>query len=513
MEILTQKINNKFGEKYSYLKLYEVNFDKQRKLVEIIFLYPESKDCVSEESKKEISDFIKQSLNLNSEIFVKFKKSYLDDNLIISSLLNYIKSNHYSVFTFLNEDKISIKREGFWIEISFALHEQLFDLYSNKNLEEEIKKYLEKNFLCEFSIKIEKSTEILNTENFIEKQNKLTYDKVSLTPKIPRYRVSDIDSIFGNEIEPLPEFIKNITFEKTSVILAGKIENFEKKSYEVKKGKQKGKTKFYYAFVLNDTTAKIDVRYFTNKANEVKMDKLFNGGDVIIVGDVQEFNKKFTLYVKSIAYCKLPEIIEYKKIFSDGYEAVKPKAFTVTKQENLFVKETPLARDILETEYVVYDTETTGLDGDNDEIIEIGAVKIKNGVICEQFQTLIKPNNPIPASATEINNITNEMVADAPSGDVAIRDFYRWTRGATLVAYNISFDQKFINNSGKKEGITFDNPSLDCLAIAKNKLRLPKYRLSDVVKRLDITLNNAHRALADAIATAEAFLILMKDAQ
>ena len=510
MEILTQKIKNKFGEKYSYLKLYEVNFDKQKKHVEIIFLYPENIETMSEEDKKQISDFLKQCLNLNSDLYVKFKKSYLDADLIMSSLLNYIKSNHSSVYTFLNEDKINIRREGFWIEISFVLNEELYELYSNKNLEEEIRKFLEKNFLCDFTVKIDKIQENINTEGILEKQNKLTYDKVSVMPKIPRYRVSDVDNIFGHDIEPLPEFIKNIKFEKSSVILAGRIEDFEKKSYESKKGKSKGKTKFYYAFVLNDTTAKIEVRYFTTKANEVKMDKLFNGGEVIIVGDVREFNKKFTLYVNSISYCKLPEIIEYKSEFSDGYEVVKPKPYSIVKQENIFVKEKPLPREVLETEYVVFDTETTGLDGDVDEIIEIGAVKIKNGVICEQFQTLIKPQRPIPEEATKINNISNEMVSDAPTGDVAIRDFYRWTRGATLVAYNIQFDQKFINNAGKKEGLTFDNPGIDCLVIARNKLRLPKYRLSDVVKRLDITLNNAHRALADAIATAEAFLILMR---
>lgn len=511
MEILTQKINNKFGEKYSYLKLYEVVFDKQKKFVEIVFLYPENISAISEEAKKELTEFIKNNLNLNSEIHLKFKKSYLDADLVMSSLLSYIKSNHSSVYTFLNEDKINIKREGFWIEVSFALNEQLYELYSNKNLEEEIKKHLEKNFLCDFTVKIDKAQENINTEGILEKQNKITYDKVSIMPKIPRYRVSDVDNIFGHDIEPLPEFIKNIKFEKSSVILAGKIENFEKKSYEAKKGKQKGATKFYYAFVLNDTTAKIDVRYFTTKANEVKMDKLFNGGDVIIVGDVREFNKKFTLYVNSISYCKLPEKIEYKTEFADGYEVVQPKPFSIVKQENIFVKETPLPREILETEYVVFDTETTGLDGDVDEIIEIGAVKIKNGIICEQFQTLIKPQKPIPQEATDINNISNEMVADAPTCDVAIRDFYRWTRGTTLVAYNIQFDQKFINNAGKKEGLTFDNPGIDCLVIARNKLRLPKYRLSDVVKRLDITLNNAHRALADAIATAEAFLILMRN--
>ena len=511
MEILTQKINNNFGEKYSYLRLYEVNFDKSKKFVEIIFLFPENIKEISENSKLEISDFIRSTLKLNSQISVKFKKSYLDADLILASFLSYIKSNHSSVYSFLNEDKIEIKREGFWIELAFELNENLFELYSNKKLQEEVRKHLEKNFVCQFSVRIEKSGQEINTDAILEKQNNITYSKAVIAPKIPRYRVFEVETIFGNEIEPLPEFIKNIKFEKSSVILAGKIESFEKKSYEAKKGKEKGKTKFYYSFVLNDTTGRIDVRYFTTKQNEVKMDKLFGGGEVIIVGDVREFNKKFTLYINSISYCKMPEKVEYKSEFSDGFEAIKPKPYSVVKQENLFVTEKPLSREFLETEYVVFDTETTGLDAERDEIIEIGAVKIKNGIICEEFQTLVKPKNEISAETTSINNISNEMVKDAPLIDVAIRDFYRWTRGATLVAYNIAFDYKFIQKAAKNEGLNFDNPCIDAMVVARNKLRLSRYRLSDVAKRLDVTLNNAHRALADSIATAEAFIILSRD--
>lgn len=511
MEILTQKINNEFGEKYSYLKLYEVIFDKNKKNVEIIYLFPENIKEISENSKNEITNFIKETLNLNSQISVKFKKSYLDADLILASFLSYIKSNHSSVYSFLNEDKIEIKREGFWIELAFELSEELFDLYSNKNLQEEVRKHLEKQFVCDFSVRIEKSKSEINTDLILEKQNNIAYSKAVIAPKIPRYKVFEVDTIFGNEIEPLPEYIKNIKFEKSSVILAGKIENFEKKSYEAKKGKQKGKTKFYYSFVLNDTTGKIDVRYFTTMQNEPKMDKLFAGGEVIIVGDVREFNRKFTLYINSISHCKLPEKIEYKAEFSDGFEMIKPKPYSIVKQENLFITEKALPRDVLETEYVVFDTETTGLDSERDEIIEIGAVKIKNGIICEEFQTLVKPKQLISAQTTAINNITNEMVKDAPSGDVVIRDFYRWTRGATLVAYNIGFDYKFIQKSAKAEGLSFDNPCIDAMVIARNKLRLSRYNLSNVVKRLDITLNNAHRAFADCVATAEAFLILMKN--
>ena len=140
--------------------------------------------------------------------------------------------------------------------------------------------------------------------------------------------------------------------------------------------------------------------------------------------------------------------------------------------------------------------------------MEIGAVKVENGKIVSKFASLIKPSRPIPPSATLINNITDEMVASSPSIEPVLRDFYRYTRGAALVGYNVSFDQKFILQAARKQGLLFDNEFIDLMPLAKSKLRLSRYKLTDVVKRLEITLDGAHRAYADALATAEAFLKL-----
>ncbi len=511
MENLLQKLNFNFKDKFSYLKLYEVVFFKQNKFLEIKFLYPYNVE-ISDEDKAEIVKFVEKTLNLHSKISVKFKKSYLDENIIRQELLGYIKKFHSSVFTFLNSENIEILRNEFFITIKIKLSGKLFELYKNKNLEENIKKHMEKNFISEFDVELLACDDEIDTESFIENEKKKIFESHLSQKKTPRYKIEDVDLIFGKEIDPAPEFIKNILKEKNSVILAGNILNFEKKEYLSKKGKTAGTTKFYYAFVLDDTTAKIDVRYFASKQNIEKMDKLFNGGQVAIVGDVKEFNKKFTLYVNSIAYCKLPAKIEYReeeKVLKE--ECIKPEPYKIVKQENLLVSEKPLPEEVLKTSYVVFDTETTGLDYEKDEIIEIGAVKIKGGVITEQFQTLVKPNQKIPVTATEINNITDEMVARAPSGERVITDFYNWAKGSTLVAYNASFDMKFIQALAKKMGRYFDNPVLDALALAKSKLKLSRYKLSDVVKRLNVTLNNAHRALADTVATAEVFLILMRE--
>ena len=89
-------------------------------------------------------------------------------------------------------------------------------------------------------------------------------------------------------------------------------------------------------------------------------------------------------------------------------------------------------------------------------------------------------------------------------------DFYRFTYGAVLSAYNIDFDYQFLDISGKKLRLLFNNEQIDTLRLARNKVpSLSNYKLGTVVKALNITLENAHRALADAYATAKVFIKLI----
>ncbi|MDD4110402.1 MAG: exonuclease domain-containing protein [Clostridia bacterium] len=502
MDWLTTLIDREFNGKFSFLKLLDVVYNKENKQCLITFLYPENK-VFSDENKEEVTKFIKKKLELNAKITIKFRKSFLDDELIERNFFTLLKTEYPSIYA-LSKSSLKIEKDFNNINIKFKMEKTSAEYINEDEFKTKLKNLLELKFCCEFSINLEKIEIEFNEIENIKTKNA---DNV-FSQKTPRYEVQIVKKIFGKEICPKPEFIKNIKGEKTSVILAGKIENIEKKSYESKKQKTKGQTKHYYCFELNDSINRIDVKYFTPASNEKKMDTLKNGDEVLIIGDVRSFNNKLSLYIKEISFCKLPEKIEIPVIFSNEYEYTKPEVYSVLSQANLFKKQIKYIETIYSNSYVVFDVETTGLNYETEELLEIGAVKIQDGKIISKFATLIKPKSPIPHSATLINNITDSMVANSPKVEVAIRDFYRFSRGAKLVGYNVGFDQKFIQKAAKDQGLFFDNEFVDVLPLARAKLRMTRYKLTDVVKRLQIELEGAHRALADSLATAEVFLEL-----
>jgi len=191
------------------------------------------------------------------------------------------------------------------------------------------------------------------------------------------------------------------------------------------------------------------------------------------------------------------------------YYYVKPEPYIELIQDNLFIKVQEIGDYLMNHDVVVFDIETTGLEASRCEIIEIGAVKIHKGKITETFETLIKPKGEIPEEIINLTGITPEMVVNSPSIKQVMPDFYKFCYGCTIMAYNIDFDYKFISLYGRKFGYIFDNHQIDVLYLARAFIPgLKNFKLSTVCKKLDISLENAHRAVHDAMATAEVVIKL-----
>ncbi len=156
----------------------------------------------------------------------------------------------------------------------------------------------------------------------------------------------------------------------------------------------------------------------------------------------------------------------------------------------------------LPKDYTVIDLETTGLSPRCDEIIELAAIRVRDGEIQDSYQQLVKPKVGISEFISSITNITNEMVANAPRIEDVLSEYLGFIGSDVVVGHNVCFDVNFIfDNCASIFGNAFTNNYINTVRVAKKLLDLPHYRLSDLCAYFGISRENAHRALADCQMT------------
>lgn len=161
----------------------------------------------------------------------------------------------------------------------------------------------------------------------------------------------------------------------------------------------------------------------------------------------------------------------------------------------------------LDDTYVVFDIETTGLSNTQDKITEIGAVKVKNNQIIDTYSTFVNPEMPLSEKISKLTGITDDMLKDAPKIDKVINEFLDFVKDSVLVAHNASFDVGFIRKAAFNNDIDVKNTVLDTLELSRTLFpELSKHKLDIVAKHLEVSLENHHRAVDDAMATAQIFI-------
>lgn len=159
--------------------------------------------------------------------------------------------------------------------------------------------------------------------------------------------------------------------------------------------------------------------------------------------------------------------------------------------------------------YVCFDLETTGLDPLYNEIIEIGALKVRDGKVAERFMEFIHPQEEISPMITNLTGITNEMVANARPADAVISDFLKFCEDDVLIGHNVGFDYSFMKSGASNLGLTFEKFGIDTFKIAQRTLKsLPSKSLSSLCEYYQIENKAAHRAYYDALATAKLYQTL-----
>ena len=483
--------------------------------------------------------------NTTSKSFLCFYKLHVKDNYIV------IELNDENTKFMLEEVKISSKIENILDEYGVKDYKIIFSVgdFSKEilNVEEKIKLDIEKH---QDTINAERE-KIVKTNSTSETQvykAKNDFKRGSKTREIKGETISikDFYDLYDGEtciVEGEIFSMEDMTLKSGKILrtirvtdgessLTSKIFLDEDDKLDIHEGmflKLSGKLQLD-TYAGNEKTLMINAINILEKENtkkedtaEEKMVELHahtKMSEMVGVTDVEDIIKRAKEYGhKAIAITdysvvhSYPAAFKTAKKFSTDEEKMKAifgcEMYMIDDEAPMVTN--PKDKKIDDEEFVVFDIETTGLNSHTNEIIEIGAVKIKSGRIVDRYSQLINPGRPIPYHITEITSITDEQVANEPKINEVIGKFVDFIGDAVLVAHNAPFDMGFIKRDIKKYlSIDYQCSVIDTLQMARDLFPdLKKYGLGDLNKTLGLALEKHHRAVDDSQATANMFIIFL----
>lgn len=506
LDIINEKTNNA----YKNFKLVSVIFDKKQRECVFKFLY---KDEIKNDDKETLKRIIEEFLNQDVQVVIKCKKAYIDADLVRDILYNFIIRNFASIAVNFKKENINVEIDDS-INVTITCNDFIYKYMISNNIKEEIMAYADGFFFEPFGLEITKTENEVIKDISLQDSFDFSFDDDS--QKLKFIKIENVKKCIG-ETNNCPVEISSLTGASDNIEIAGEIKFFTQKSFESKRKDKNGENimRYYYSFILSDGKGKINCVLFPNKADMLKASQLKDGDIVVCHGATEDFNGRFNFKATSVSYCdivkeeEIEEIVSVKSAPNEKYLVAFPEPYVELFQDNLFAKSDEIGQYLLDNDVVVFDIETTGLEASRCEILEIGAVKIHNGKKIETFETFVKPTTKIPEEIINLTGITDDMVKNAPNISKVIADFYKFCYGCTIIAYNIDFDYRFINQFGKKHGYIFDNKQIDALYLARAFIPgLKNFKLGTVCKKLEVSLENAHRAVHDAMATADVVIKL-----
>ena len=480
------------------IKISSVEIDKNTREITYVFICD---NTVGDELKEKI---LKQAELISPPVFsavkIIVKKIVSNAELINTEIFRFITENYPSLSIFLKPTDVVTAEVGDVVKYVLKLTEDGVEYALRGGVIKKLNEFLSKRFCSEFagSTQIKQADEtvsLLSDEVYYEEVRKIEHRTI---------KVNDMVVVDDVTMDTVALYIEDAT--SGQVTICGKITDISERV--AKNGKP------FFIIHLDDTTGSLSGVYFSKKNTLTKIRELIVGDAIIARGSIGDYNGQRRFTFDKINRCTFPADFvkkeKFKKPVPKEYKQIFPQPANTVKVKSVFDGDGKLPLELTEKEYVVFDLETTGLDVMNNGITEIGAVKIKNGKIEEQFTTLIKPDYPISDEIVKITGITEQMVKDAPKISAVIPDFIKFIDGAVLVAHNADFDLKFIKRCAGAEEYEINNQVIDSLDLARKYLSgLRKFDLHTVADKFGIVFHH-HRALSDAYATAEAFIELIK---
>lgn len=485
-------------ERLKNIRISSIEIDKKSRSVTYEFIYDKT---IDDELKNKISaEVSKITSPVFKNVVTKLTKVVSNTDLVNREIFKFINANYPSLSIFLKETDVYSTVFPEIVTYKLRLSPDGNEYVMKNGILSVINEHMARKFCNDFSGSVdikeaEEIPEILTREVFESQLQKIEARTI---------KVSDEEVIDDKTIGDVASYIEDVV--SGDAVVCGKITEITEK--ESKNGKP------YFLIRIDDTTGRLSGLYFTKKYSVEKIKLLKADDDIIARGKMGEYNGRPSFTFEKINRCVFPTDFvkkpKFKKKAPFEYSTVFPEPASTIKVKSVFDTDSALPDELTSTDYVVFDIETTGLDVMNDSVTEIGAVKIKKGVIAEQFTSLIKPTRVIEDRITQLTGITNEMVKDAPPIEKVLPDFIKFIEGCVIVAHNADFDRGFIRKYAEAEEYVFDNRVMDTMEMTRRYLpELRKADLHTLAEHFGIAFHH-HRALADAYATAEAFIELMK---
>ena len=340
-------------------------------------------------------------------------------------------------------------------------------------------------------------------------------DEIEFEVPVRTFKIEDFAFLEGTKVQTTAFYLADLNFASDDVTICGSIEEIRERTYVNKKGVEK----LYLSITLSDTTASTYVTYFIRQKSYDKIKNLKVGDFIVCTGANEEFRGNLRYTAHTIDFGRYPKNFvpqrRESKPVPAHYHVICPQPFSDVEQGDLFTRS--YVPDCLkQNTFVVFDLETTGLNsspvsGNMDKIIEIGAYKIENGQISQSFSTFVNPQCKLSDEIKRLTGISDEMVANAPTNEDVMPDFFKFCSGSILVGHNVEgFDFKFVDYYCAKLGYILERKTIDTIRLSQELLPgLSNYKLNTIADKFNITFNH-HRAIDDALATAKIFIELIK---
>ncbi len=490
-------------ERLKNIRINSIEIDRQNQTIKYNFICDQAVD--SELQEKIFDEVEKITSPIFKEVFVSVKKIVSNDQLINNEIYKYVCDNYPSISIFLKPTDVICSVLGDVVKYTLRLTQDGAEYVVKNGALTKLNAHLSKLFCSDFV----GNTDIKEKEETFSLLDDTVYESQIQKIEHRTIKVQDVVVIDDESMGDLAVYLEDV--HSGSAVVCGTVT-------DIKERKTKNDKPFLIIHI-DDTTARSSGLYFSKKSTFSKIKDITVGEAIIarvnvsVSGD-DEKRRNFTF--EKINRCTFPKDFvkkeKYKKSAPKDYSLIFPTpAISTVRIKSVFDEEDVVPPQMLNKTFVVFDLETTGIDYMSNGITEIGAVKIVDGKMTEQFTTLVKPDYRITEKNAELTGITEEMVANAPKIDNVMPDFMKFIDGAILVGQNIvDFDIKFIKRFAG--GLEYDvkNELIDTLALARSVLpNLRKHDLHTLAEYFGIQFNH-HRALSDSYATADVLRELFK---